>query len=108
MPPGKAAAQAGHAFAASLLAAVDLDPELLPVLQARSITRVVLCAGDLAALHVLHARARASGLPAALFEDRGHVLPPDFDGTPIATALGIGPCCRSAARPITRGLRCWR
>ena len=106
MPPGKLAAQAGHAYSAALLEAIRTgaaDPEALVE---APVVRIALSAPDLAALLRARDAARAAGLPCALFTDSGHVLPPHFDGSPVVTALGVGPCRRSAARPAVRRFRC--
>lgn len=100
MPPGKLAAQAGHAFVDSLLAA---PPSLLAAYRAPGHgTKVTLCARNLHELtRALH-EAEAAGLPCALITDEGHILPPHFTGAPIVTALGIGPALRDHVQHITR------
>jgi PTH2 family peptidyl-tRNA hydrolase len=42
------------------------------------------------------------GIPHKLIIDSGHIMPPHFDGNPIITALGIGPCCRDEIKNITK------
>jgi len=101
MTPGKAAAQAGHAF---------LDSFLRSPLQDRQAylndggTKIVLTVPDEAALSELFFRARKAGLPCAMVIEQDHVMPPHFDGSPVPTAVGIGPIARDAARAITRDL----
>jgi peptidyl-tRNA hydrolase len=96
MPPGKAAAQAGHAFLESFLAAATQQPELATAYRAEPPgTKVVLQAPALYELEWLHQQALDAGLPCALITDRDHILLPYFDGQPIVTALGIGPARRS-------------
>lgn len=53
---------------------------------------------------ILRARDAAleAGLPCALIVDSDHVMLPHFDGSPIVTALGIGPCTREQVHHITR------
>lgn len=105
MPPGKAAAQAGHAFLDSFLKA---DPDVAAAYLADGGTKIVLIAPDEAALCRAQQQAVDLGLPCALVIDSGHVLLPTFTGEPIVTALGIGPAARDVLRPITRGLRLMR
>ena len=108
MPHGKACAQAGHAFCATLAEAIAAGWLAAPDARQTAITRIVLIARDADALLYTEARARAAGLPCALFTDKDHVCPPDFDGRPVLTALGVGPCRREAARPLMRRYKCLR
>lgn len=108
MPPGKLAAQAAHAAAQSLIACLTQNPHWTPWLRQlpHSGTRVVLQAPNADALHDVHARAQHLGLPSALFEDSGHLLPPHFTGQRILTALGLGPAPRALLRPLVRRFSC--
>jgi peptidyl-tRNA hydrolase len=87
---GKAASQAAHAALDSYLTAPQAarDAYHLP----EGGTKIVLTAPNETVLRAAYAAVVDRGLPCALiFED---------DGTPLA--LGIGPCDRSEAKPITR------
>jgi PTH2 family peptidyl-tRNA hydrolase len=100
MPPGKLAAQAGHAF---LQAFVRAPPLLQAQYHADGIgTKVVLLAPDDATLLRLHSIADAAGLPTALIVDSGHVLLPHFTGAPVVTALGVGPVMDHLPGPLRR------
>jgi PTH2 family peptidyl-tRNA hydrolase len=139
MSPGKAAAQAGHAFLDTYLAALAVDParaaaylsdpfkaadpvcrpdsgcpadlaDPATTIRPYSGTKVVLLARDLDALQRAAYEAKAAGLPWALITDSGHVLPATFDGqawrqpfdgSPVVTALGLGPARRAEVRHIT-------
>lgn len=102
MTTGKAASQAGHAFLDAFLTATpDITHEYLE----SGGTKIVLRAKDETHLRRLYTEAEACGLPCALVEESGHIMPPVFDGSPIITALGIGPVYRDRARSITKGLR---
>ena len=109
MPPGKMAAQAGHAFVEALHAsklhwetatgeATDYDSYVADPPG----TKVVLEAPDEFALLRLHEEARQLGIPCALVFDSGHVMSPHFDGGRILTAVGLGPCVRRKVAPLTR------
>ena len=103
MPPGKLAAQCGHAFQLALEQARLKDPEV----EARykgtgNGTKICMYARNLGQLLRAYREAQAAGLPCALVIDRGHVLAPHFDGQPIITALGIGPAYRDAIAHITK------
>jgi PTH2 family peptidyl-tRNA hydrolase len=99
MPAGKAAAQCGHAFVDSLVSA---PPDIVSQYRAEGHgTKIVLLAPDEPALHRAYRDACDAGIPCSLVTDSGHVLPPHFDGSPIVTALGLGPVPRELARFIT-------
>lgn len=103
MPPGKLAAQAGHAFLDAYLRALDERPADAAAYRAGSHgTKIALIADDLEDLLRARAIAERAGIPSALITDSGHVLRPCFDGRPTITALGLGPAKRSEVRRITR------
>ena len=102
MPPGKLAAQAGHAYLEAFLAALAADPERAAAYASDPPgTKVCLAAPSEAALLAVARRAEAAGLPVVLITDHGHVLPPHFAGGPVRTAVGIGPARRSEVRHVT-------
>lgn len=109
MPPSKAAAQAGHAFlgAVSLSASSCFPEDARAYLKEAPGTKVVLGArlGDIERLAV---RLEADGVPAFLVIDSVHVMPPDFDGAPIVTALGVGPLRRPLSQRYLRHLKLYR
>lgn len=103
MPPGKLAAQAGHAFLGSLQDALQRDPTAAHTyITDPPGTKIVLAAPSLEALKHAHAWCQARGISCAWIEDSGHVLPPHFTGAPIATALGFGPAPRAAVKALTK------
>lgn len=108
MPLGKACSQATHAGRISLLKYIQANPHrLAEFIERNSCGSVVaLRAKNLEAMKRAALEAEAAGLPWALFSDSGHILPPDFTGEPIITALAIGPAGRAAIHPITRKFRC--
>lgn len=65
-------------------------------------TNVVLKSKNLNQLERAYREAKAAGIPCVLIEDEGHVMPPFFDGSPIITALGIGPATREQVQHITK------
>lgn len=103
MPPGKAASQAGHAFLDSFLKA---SPDITNAYHSDGCgTKVVLLAPDEVTLRQIHLKAQDLGIPCALITDSGHVMPPHFDGSPVVTALGLGPITREIANCLTRELK---
>jgi PTH2 family peptidyl-tRNA hydrolase len=109
MPAGKMAAQAGHAFLESYLASRRIGRPSRALLYSRNSpgTKVVLEA-NLPKLLRIYEQAKAAGLPCALIEDSGHILPPDFNGEPIITALGIGPATTEEVHAVTGKLSTYR
>ncbi|MBY3155335.1 peptidyl-tRNA hydrolase [Rhizobium laguerreae] len=108
MPPGKLSAQAGHAYTASLFECIDTQPHHAKRyrLGLNAGTKVTLYCRDEREIRDLEQHCRAVGVPHALFTDEGHVMPPHFDGSPVVTALGIGPLRRIDAKPLVRKFRC--
>lgn len=108
MPTGKLAAQAGHAFTDSLLDCMEKFPELVERyrLGINAGSKATLQAKNEFALLRAYDECLERELPCALIVDQNHILPPYFDGSPIITALGIGPISRSQAKEITKRFRC--
>jgi peptidyl-tRNA hydrolase len=99
MTTGKLASQAGHAFVDTADACKNKDPTRYA---AYTGTKVVIEARDEEQLLRAYEQAKQAGLPCALIIDSGHILPPHFDGSPIITALGIGPAKRDEIHTITK------
>jgi PTH2 family peptidyl-tRNA hydrolase len=103
MTTGKAAAQAGHAFKLLTRKILLEDPKTADEYFADGMgTNVCLKSKNLHHLNRAYEEAQAAGLPCALIIDSGHIHLPHFDGSPIITALGIGPCLRSDIHHITK------
>lgn len=103
MPAGKLASQAGHAYLNAYLEALKTDPETAAEYQKDGIgSKICLKAKNLDKLLTAYEAAKAAGIPCSLIEDENHIMPPHFDGSPIITALGIGPALRSEIHPITK------
>lgn len=95
MPAGKLSAQTGHAFTLAYEAAQAKDPQLCAQYKGTGNgTKLTMYAKNLGQLLRAYREMLDQGTPCALIIDRGHVLPPHFDGQPIITALGIGPAYR--------------
>lgn len=107
MPPGKMASQACHAAKNVAILAAQTDPDLLRLYQGPDFigTQIILMAKNEDHLLLAFEKAKAEGLITSLIVDRNHIMPPHFDGSPITTALGIGPCTQEQARKITRPFR---
>lgn len=101
MNRGKAASQAGHAFLDSYVVA---PPEIAKAYLSDGGTKIVLSVPDEKSLCDLYYRARMAKLPCAMVVESQHVMPPSFDGSPIVTAVGIGPVARSQAHALTKDL----
>lgn len=101
-------AQAGHAYTDALAHALETDPERYHDYRndTKGGSKVTMKSKNESQLILAYNRARKAGLPCSIVVDREHVLPPDFDGSPIITALGIGPCTQEEAREITKRFNC--
>ena len=103
MLKGKCSAQAGHAFLNAFLEAQNQNPNIIQEYQPDGLgTKVVLAAHDLDDLMFTYYQAKDLGLPHSLIIDSEHIMPPHFDGNPIVTALGIGPCTRQQLNNILK------
>lgn len=104
MSPGKMAAQAGHAFLDTFVQCRARDPTRAEEYHDGSHGTKVVLGADLQTLMQIHELAKEFGLPSSLVIDSGHVMPPHFDGTPIVTAVGIGPARRHECPSFLRQL----
>jgi peptidyl-tRNA hydrolase, PTH2 family len=105
MSPGKMAAQTGHAFLDTYDECRNKDPSRAAEYHDGCHgTKVVLGAKSLDQLMLIYEQAKAEGLPCTVITDSGHVMPPHFDGSPIVTAVGIGPVTRNESHHITKRL----
>lgn len=103
MPAGKLAAQCGHAYLNAHEQALVERPDITAQYKGTGNgTKICMYARNLGQLIRAYRDAQAAGIPCALIIDRGHVLPPHFDGQPIITALGIGPAYRDEIEHITK------
>ena len=94
MSPGKAAAQAGHAYVGCLHSHLHY-PLVADYLSAPISTKVCLQAPTFRDLIRAWSCAIRAGIPAFLVTDEGCLN--FFEGRPIVTALGIGPVSGSAS-----------
>jgi PTH2 family peptidyl-tRNA hydrolase len=113
MSEGKSNAQAGHAYVDALLLSLSQnDPQIRARAEAyaalRPGTKVCLDGGSVAELERLADRLDAAGIPYARIIDRDHVEPPHFDGSPVLTAIGLGPFPKSETPRALRRLSMWR
>jgi peptidyl-tRNA hydrolase, PTH2 family len=102
MPPGKMAAQAGHAFVESFLKCKELDPNRALWYRADGIGTKIVLEATLEEILELQKESNRLGYPSSLIVDSGHVMPPHFTGAPIITALGIGPLYRSESQLLSK------
>lgn len=108
MPTGKLAAQAGHAYTDALLNCLDMHPDRVARYRKgeNGGSKACLKAKNAHALAKLAEACEAVGAPHAIVIDSGHILPPHFDGSPIMTAVGIGPISRAEARQLVKRFNC--
>ena len=92
MTPGKAVAQAGHGYKLLTRELIKNYPYLEPVYFSDGIgTNVTLVAKNFDTLQHIWEQLQAIDAPKAVVTDEGHIHPPHFDGSPITTAIAIGP-----------------
>lgn len=107
MSPGKAAAQAGHAWV-DVLIANPQSPHNAAYCALRPGTKLTLDGGDESALIRMADRFVREGVPHILIYDQDHVELPDFDGSRILTALGVGPFPKGAEPRALKKLPLWK
>ena len=99
MLPGKAAAQAGHAFLGTVLASQSRRPHLAAAyLSLNPGTKVCLVAPDEEAILRAHFQCHERGIPSYVVIDSG--CKNFHDGQPIITALGVGPTWKQEINKI--------
>jgi peptidyl-tRNA hydrolase len=108
MPVGKLSAQAGHAYTDALKNAHKNNPKAYDNYFNSDLggSKILLKSKNDNQLIAAYNKAIELGLPCSIIVDRHHIMPPHFDGSPIITALGIGPCLRSEAKQITKKFQC--
>ena len=104
MSPGKAASQAGHAFKLLTKNCILHNPKLADEYFSDGGigTNVCLSSHSLEQMLQAHELCKEANIPSFLVVDEGHVMLPHFDGSPIITALGIGPIDRASVKHITK------
>lgn len=98
LPKGKLASQVAHAAVAAFL---EAGSKARSAWLSVGMPKVVLKATGEAALHELHAKARAAGLPVVLIQDAGRTVV--SEGT--VTCVGIGPATAAQIEPLTGDLK---
>lgn len=100
MPPGKLAAQAGHAAVEAYISAGSyLDRyEQRDVWRDNGGAKICVRVKDAAELHDIHHAMIDLGIPAEIIEDAGHTV---FD-KPTVTCMGVGPLWRREAGRLAK------
>lgn len=98
LPPGKMAAQSGHAFLTAWIGCTDRA--MAEAYMADGQPKLALVAPNLEALFKIQKRAKDRGVSFAMIKDAAHTIleKPDF------TVLGLGPMNRNDYNNLTRGL----
>lgn len=103
MPTGKIIAQGGHAFNMAYDKALIMRPDITAQYKGTGNgTKISMYAKNLGQLIRAYRDCINAGIPCELIIDRGHILPPHFDGSATITALGIGPAYRDEMEHITK------
>jgi len=107
MTRGKCSSQTGHAYKLLTKNVVENNPTLSNEYFDDGMgTNVTLKSKNLSQLERAYDNALDAGLPCVLITDEGHIMPPHFDGEPIVTVIGIGPCRRAEVHHITKKFNC--
>lgn len=108
MPNGKLSAQTGHAFASTLVNASKSHPHEYKryVSSDNAGSKVSLYSKSEDCLVDAYNKALSMNIPCSIIVDSNHIMLPHFDGSPIITALGIGPCTKHQVRSITKKFKC--
>ncbi|WP_366534040.1 aminoacyl-tRNA hydrolase [Vibrio parahaemolyticus] len=106
MNAGKLCSQIGHAFHYSVRNK-EICNSLVDDYENPEIggSKVCLWANDEIHIHKIHHEIQKLGVPCALVVDSQHVHPPFFDGSPIVTALGVGPCTKRQVKRVLGKLK---
>lgn len=108
MPPGKLSSQAGHAYGDALSLASELCPDLYNRYRNNDNggSKVTLSAKNENQILNAYMELKELGIPCSIVVDRNHIMLPHFDGSPIITALGVGPCTKDQTKHILKKFRC--
>jgi len=91
MSPNKMAAQCGHAFSKLTHLAEGKEGLLEGYWGTGEGTKIIGSVKNFGQLMKLYEKLVELKLEPVVVIDRGHILPPHFDGQPIVTAVGVGP-----------------
>lgn len=110
MTAGKMSSQAGHAYTDTLFDANQHFPDRVKNYRNRTTggSKVTLEARNENQLLEAYRAISALGIPCSIVVDSGHIMLPHFDGTPVITTLGIGPCTKSECHSVTKKFNCVR
>lgn len=112
MSPGKAMAQAGHAYKLLTKKLIEEYPELKEEYFGPNGddigTNITLKTDTIEEFTHAYSECIGSKCPLVIVEDSGHIHPPDFDGSPIVTAFGIGPIRKSETPEAINLLKTYR
>jgi peptidyl-tRNA hydrolase len=108
MSPGKAIAQAGHAYMGALKRSQALTPQAYHAYTSLDVATKI-CLNGRSEDNLIHCFQRLSlvGIPAFLVYDSGHIELPYFDGSSTLTALGVGPIARADTPGFLKKLKLW-
>lgn len=108
MPAGKLSAQTGHAYGDVLIHSQYNYIDRFNAYRKNGSggSKVTMQSDNVSQLIKAYEQALDADIPAVLIVDQEHIFPPFFDGSPIITALGIGPCTKEQTHFITKKFRC--
>jgi len=110
MSSGKLAAQAGHAYGDALHEAEKIDIERIKNYRndSKGGSKVLLAAKKERDLIKAYLQLKEMNIPCSIVVDRNHIHLPDFDGSPIITGLGVGPCTQSEVKQVLKKFQVYK
>lgn len=110
MNSGKLSAQTGHAYTDTIEIARSQNPSLVTQYrnEEKGGSKVTLAAKKENDLIKAYLQLKELGVPCAVVVDRNHIHPPHFNGDPIITALGVGPCTQSEVKKVLKKFQVYK
>lgn len=104
MDPHKMAAQTGHAYELAMCEARLKNPHIDKIYKGTGNgTKLLMRVKNEYQLERAYFEILELGIPCVMVIDRGHVIEgTPFNGKPIVTAIGFGPCLRKDVDHITK------
>lgn len=110
MSSGKLAAQAGHAFGDALHESEKINKNAVLNYrnESKGGSKVMLAAKKESDLIKAYIQLKELNIPCSIVVDRNHIHLPDFDGSPVITGLGVGPCTKNESKQVLKKFQVYK